>query len=294
MNRMRKINILLLNFATTFAFIFWGGACSDNSSNKDASNDVLDISQQENNPCNIPHDPLNPAMRMNFFDTLLPANLNNPTLENLMIEGFYNGDFIWLLEMNGVDDGSTDTDGKFHLYTGSGIPVGSFPDSNCFRYRNDPRWPDAEANVGISGDDISWINGEPKINITVPVFKTDPVTHEQNLLLTLPLKDVVISSGKFNANRTAIGAENNCATANGGVLEGMITVEDAKNVVIQEMGLTLCGLLSGDKGTDTSNPSDDCAKPISQWPQQPDGEVNGQPAFKMSACFSATSAVIIK
>jgi len=74
----------------------------------------------------------------------------------------------------------------------------------------------------------------------------------------------------------------------------MITVEDAKNVVIQEMGLTLCGLLSGDKGTDTSNPSDDCAKPISQWPQQPDGEVNGQPAFRMSACFSATSAVIIK
>ena len=261
------------------------------------TDETVDVPQDQSElpaGCSVAHDPLNPNMRMTYFDLLLPENLNNEVLENLMIVGFDNGDFIWLLEMTGVDNGTTDTDGTMHLYTGTGVPVGSFPESNCFTYRSDPLWPDAQANLSITGNNISWPAAEPKINITVPVFKTNAVTGVQELLLELPLREVEIADGTFNADRTAMGTSNKCDTNGGGVLEGMITVDDAKGVIIADMGLTLCGLLSGDKGTNLNDPADDCQTAIATWSTPPDGTVGGLPAYVMSACFSAEDVIIVE
>jgi hypothetical protein len=242
--------------------------------------------------CSEEYDPLNPEMKMIYFDLQSPTNLDNQVLENLMLEGFENGDFIWLLQLTGVDDGASDTDGEFHVYTGSGELVGPDLSSGCYRFLGDARWPDAEANVNISGDEMSWPSGEPKIDISIPVFKTDPDTHEKYLLVELPLKQVEISAGSFDADRTSIGQPDSC-TGSGGVLRGMITVEDAKGVVIEDLGYTLCGLLSGDKGTVLDDPSDDCQRPIAEWPEPPDTDLGGKPAYTMSACFSASEVAII-
>jgi hypothetical protein len=294
MKTTRTISLMCAAFLLA-ALPFAG--CDKTTSSTDGGSDAVDVPQEQPEVpagCSAAHDPLNPSMRMTYFDLLLPENLDNQVLENLMIEGFHNGDFIWLLQMTGVDDGTTDSDGNFHLYTGSGVPVGAFPDSNCFRFRGDARWPDAQADMAIAGNDVSWIDAEPKIDIQVPVFKTDPVTHVQNLLLVLPLQDVEIASGTFNADRTAMGDADNCAATNGGVLAGMITVEDAKGVVIVEMGLTLCGLLSGDKGTDLGSPDDDCARDQALWPVPPDAVLDGHPAYRMRACFSAEDVIIVQ
>lgn len=299
MKTTRTMFLLCATLFFFFAALPFAGCDKASAPPQDGTTDeAVDVPQEQSEipaGCSVAHDPLNPNMRMTFFDLLLPANLNNQVLENLMIVGFDNGDFIWLLQMTGVDDGTTDTDGRMHLYTGTGVPVGTFPQSNCFRYRSDPLWPDAQANLAIAGDNISWPASEPKINITVPVFKTDPEPpHVQALLLELPLREVEIARGTFNADRTAMGTSDKCDTNGGGVLEGMITVDDAKGVIIADMGQTLCGLLSGDKGSDLRSPSDDCQTAIATWPTPPDGDVGGLPAYVMSACFSAEDVIIVE
>jgi hypothetical protein len=162
----------------------------------------------------------------------------------------------------------------------------------CFELMNDARWPDAEADIAISGDDVSWPAATPKIDIRVPVFQTDPDTGVKNLMLELPLKQVIVASGTFSADRRTMGSPISCAEG-GGVLQGMITVDDAKGVVIEEMGLSLCGLLSGDRGSDMNSADDDCLRPIAEWSEQPDQELEGQPAFSMQACFSAEAVTIV-
>lgn len=268
----------------------------DGDTSVDTPVDTSDVPAEGDAPppaCQEDYSPLAPEMKMVYFDLQAPTRLNNETLENIMLEGFANGDFIWLLDFDGVDDGSTDTDGAMHLFTGSGKLSGtSTLADKCFELMNDAQWPNAEADMAISGDALSWPAAEPKIDITIPVFQTNPDTGVKNLMLELPLKQVTIDSGSFNADRTAIGLSTGCA-GNGGVLKGMITVEDAKLVVIEEMGLSLCGLLSGDRGSDMNSADDDCLRPIAEWSEQPDEELDGLPAFSMQACFSAEAVTIV-
>jgi len=287
--------ILLPTMAALMIALPPAGCDGDNGTSDDAISDTTDVPAEETTlppECNDDYDPLNPEMRMIYFDLQAPNNLDNEVLERLMLEGFDNGDFIWLIQFTGVDDGSTDTDGVMHLFTGSGETVGEFGVSNCFRFTDTTTWLPADADMDTSGNDMSWPAGEAKINITVPVFKTDEDTGVKDLLLELPLKELEVASGTFSADRTTIGAAASCLT-DGAVLRGLITVEDAKGVVIEEMGLTLCGLLSGDKGTDLDKPDDDCQRPIAEWSEPPDAELTGEPAYTMQACFSAAAVTII-
>ena len=274
--------------------------CNGESTSDDAASDSTDVPAEEATlppGCETAHDALNPNLRMIYFDLQSPANLDNAVLENLMIEGFYNGDFIWLIKLTGVDDGSTDTDGTLHLFTGSGMMAEEdLPfETNCFKFMQEPAWQPADADLTITGNDLSWPAGEEKIDILIPVFKTNADSGEKELLLELPLQEVEISEGTLTADRTAMGAEDSCASGTGGgVLRGLITVDDAKGVVVEDMGLTLCGLLSGDKGANLNDPADDCLKDMAMWPAQPDtANAADDPAYTATACFSAKAVNII-
>ena len=296
MHRKSRTMLFTATAALMLALILAG--CDEESSPVDSQTDSQDVPTEDTSlppGCGDDIDSLNPGMRMIFFDLQDPANLDNAVLENLMIEGFDNGDFIWLIDFTGVDDGTTDTDGTLHLFTGSGeLVAGSTLADNCFTWMNNPAWQPAEANLNITGNDVSWPPAETKINITIPVFKTDPVSGDKNLLLELPLKEVEVVSGTFSADRMSMGTGTNCSTSGGGVLNGMITVEDAMGVVIEDMGVTLCGMLSGDKGSNLTDPTDDCQRPIAEWSEQPDAELLGQPAYTMAACFSAEAVNIVE
>jgi hypothetical protein len=296
MHRKSGTMLFAATAALMLALVLAG--CDEESSPVDSQTDSQDVPTEDTSlppGCGDDIDSRNPGMRMIFFDLQDPANLDNAVLENLMIEGFDNGDFIWLIDFTGVDDGTTDTDGTLHLFTGSGeLVAGSALADDCFTWMNNPAWQPAEANLNITGNDVSWPPAETKINITIPVFKTDPVTGDKNLLLELPLKDVEVVSGTFGADRMSMGTATNCSTTGGGVLNGMITVEDAMGVVIEDMGVTLCGMLSGDKGSNLTDPTDDCQRPIAEWSEQPDAELAGQPAYTMAACFSAEAVNIVE
>ena len=73
----------------------------------------------------------------------------------------------------------------------------------------------------------------------------------------------------------------------------MITVADAASINIDDMGLSLCGLLSGDKGEDLSSPDDDCRKDPGDWPNPPDTKLQDEAAFSVRACFSLSSTSIV-
>ncbi|MFH1438452.1 MAG: hypothetical protein ABIJ56_22275 [Pseudomonadota bacterium] len=274
--------------------------CNGESTSNDATSDSTDVPAEEATlppGCEDDYDPLNPSLRMTYFDLQSPANLDNAVLENLMIEGFYNGDFIWLIDLTGVDDGSTDTDGTFHLFTGSGTMAeeGLPFETNCFKFMQEPAWQPADADLTITGDDISWTAGEEKIDILIPVFKTNVETGDKELLLELPLQEVEIVAGTLSADRTTMGSPGSCASGTGGgVLRGLVTVDDAKGVVVEDMGLTLCGLLSGDKGTNLNDPADDCQKDMAMWSDPPDTtNEEGDPAYTAGACFSAEDVTIV-
>jgi hypothetical protein len=296
MERMLKATLVAAAAVLMLAPVLSG--CDEESTPIDTSTDSQDIPAEEGSlppGCGDDIDSRNPGMRMIFFDLQAPTALDNAVLENLMIEGFDNGDFIWLIDFSGVDDGSTDSDGTLHLFTGSGeLVAGTTLGDNCFTWMNNPSWQPAEANLNITGDDVSWPPAETKISITIPVFKTDPVSGVKNLLLELPLKDVEVVSGSFSADRMSMGTRTNCSTTGGGVLNGMITVEDARGVIIEDMGVSLCGMLSGDTGSNLTDPGDDCLRPIAEWSKQPDAELSGQPAYTMAACFSAEAVNIVE
>jgi len=268
-------------------------ACSDGTTTTDARTDTTtDVAGEETTlpaECQAAFDPKNPMLKMSYFDIKTPENLNNPALENLMLTGFDSGDFIWLFEFTGVDDGTTDTDGTFHMYTESGLVEAGDPrTTTCYKYMNDAKYPGTQADVSIAGSTLSWPSVQAAINITVPLYKTDGGVRK--LLLALPLTQVKFTTGTFSADRKTIGSESAC----GADLVGLLTVDDAKSVSIAEMGLTLCGLLSGDKGSNLSDPADDCQKPVGQWPTPPDTEYSGKPAYSVTACFSAKEVRIKK
>lgn len=78
--------------------------------------------------------------------------------------------------------------------------------------------------------------------------------------------------------------------ADGGRLTGKIAVADAMDVPIEDLGLTLCGLLSGDTGR-PGDPTDDCTSPH-PWPLEPDATVGSDPAYSLAATFAAMAVGI--
>ncbi|MFH1434781.1 MAG: hypothetical protein ABIJ56_03600 [Pseudomonadota bacterium] len=251
--------------------------------------DAADVPLEDSPPptCDDVFDPLNPDMKVIFLDIFAPANLDNVILENLIQTSIDSGNFIWPFQFNGVDDGTTDNDGTMSLLTGAGQEVEGF--EGCFAFMDEPEWAPAGANMNITGNDMSWPDGEPEFDITVPIFEADGET----VFIEFPISHLMVESGTFSEDRTAMGSLTDCTTS-GGRIAGAITVDDAKGVVIEAMGLTLCGLLSGDKGTNLSDPSDDCLLPEETWPERPDIEVEGRSAYTLNACFSAEQVIIIE
>jgi len=103
---------------------------------------------------------------------------------------------------------------------------------------------------------------------------------------------VRVINGTFSADRTTIGTQSGGSWTCGAELTGMITVADAREVMIAEMSQHLCALLSGQVG-DPSDPSDDCEGDPTTWPTPPDTEYMGEPAYAMEGCFAAEQVIVI-
>jgi hypothetical protein len=260
--------------------------CGESGGSNDAGTD--DAGTDAPAGCRQDPDPVNPHYRMTLLDLTAPERLNNDSLETGVIrEALAQETFLWLIRFSGVDDGTTDTDGTFNFETGAGL-VEDVDHNGCYPLWNDASYPNQTGTLDIAGDDFSWPATATPFDIDVPIFDWDYTT----FLLELPLKEVRITDGSFSPDRTTIGSGSGTSWTCGASITGKITVADARTVEIADLTQTLCGLLSGDVG-DPSDMSDDCASDPTTWPEAPDTDFGGEPAYSMAGCFAAEQVIVI-
>ncbi len=256
----------------------------DDGTNGTPTDTSTDTGTDQPSSCRQDQDPLNPHYRMTRLDITSPDRLDNPSLEVSIVREALNGEtFLWLFRFEGVDDGTTDTDGTLAFETGGGV-VSPVDHNGCYQFLSDPLYPIRNGNLSISGDHVGWPTDEPSFNIDIPIFNWD-----YEFLLKLPLKDVRIISGNFSADRSTLGDDTVACDVE---LTGVITVADSQEVFIPDMNQHLCAVLSGDVG-DPSDPEDDCTSDPSTWDAQPDTDYMGEPAYSMSGCFSAEQVIVV-
>lgn len=249
--------------------------------------DGLEAEDALQEECARPFDPLNPGLRMTYVDFSAPASLDNPVIEAFVNESFMAEDCLWLFQFTDVDNGSFDSDGRLQVLTGAGEKVEAV--AGCYAFADASGYPSAEIEMNGTGDSIVGPDDAGSVDLTVPVYVSNPEAGTRDLVARFPMKRFSIESGTFAPDRAAMGTEAEC----GGVFTALITVEDAREVVIEQMGCTLCGLLSGDRGGDPEDPDDDCLQDDQAWIHPPDMEHKGKPAFEVRACFSAVAISIL-
>lgn len=264
--------------------------CGGGGGSNDAATDDGAWDQPSN--CRQDEDPLNPHYRMTMLDLTAPERLNNPSLEDSIVREALNQEtFLWLFRFQGVDDGTTDTDGTTTFLTGAGL-VENVDHRGCYPFWNNPDYPNITVTLDMSGDDFSWPAAAEPFKIDVPISDWDYET----FLLELPLSEVRITEGSFSADRTTIGTYSAGEWTCGAEITGKITLAEAREAFIPDMNQYLCAVLSGVVG-DPGDPSDDCAGDPSTWDplvhSLPDTDVDGEPAYSMAGCFAAVQVIVV-
>lgn len=207
-----------------------------------------------------------PQIRLTAMQISAPASLANPLLQAIIDDSLDGFRFIWLVEADLA--GGTMT-------TGSGradaVPPGTDAEF-CTVHWNTGDYAPAEDNpITVSGSTIS--TSSPIDLISIPIYSEDS---PDSPLLVLPISHAELTGIELNADSTLVGTPNAAAGSDryastwdtAGEIRGWISVEDARNVPIEDLSETLCGLLSGDH-PDPTDMTQDCTSPQADWPNQP-------------------------
>jgi len=266
-----------------------GVSCGDDDDDittDDAGGDDGDTSESTGEQCPPAPNPAVPEMRLRTLTILTPAAMTNAVLQQLITDSMDNEDFIWLIRLTGVGTGT------MTLRTGSGQKVAG---RTCtYSYLPAPYAP-GEMQMTETGLNFALL-GDPIAQLDVPMW-SEGTAYPAAPLLTLPLRNLDIG-GTFSEDYLYIGSYDDVAEewTEAGTLSGAVTAEDAQNTVIEDLGMTMCGLLSGSTGA-PANPADDCeggpaAWDPTSWPRPPDTTVDGAPAYSMTATFAASAVHI--
>jgi hypothetical protein len=174
---------------------------------------------------------------------------------------------LWLLRFTRT------TGGPIVLRTGSGLRVAG---TGCtYRYMG-PEYPPGELTIAESSPSLHFLtSGAPIARLDIPMW-VDGAAYPDPPWLVLPLRELTIG-GTFSADHLNVG----------GTISAKITADDALGVWIETLGMTLCGMLSGDSGA-WGDPSDDCASDPSTWMHPPDATVGTSPAWTMRLGLSGS------
>jgi hypothetical protein len=206
------------------------------------------------------------------------------------------GTFSWLFEVDSVTK---------KMRTGGSPPILDPKAGGCFITMTNLSLPVAPIEVDVTIDGLSF--SASGIDVYVPIFlEPDNTTNA----IVLPLHEVTIN-GTFNDDsHNCIGRfkgdellpEETCAGRaweNGGDLNGYITVQEADQVFMDELGVTLCvwiaGIGDGWKGT-----AGDCAtspnwlagqRPKGDWCSTTNAPASGtcEDAWYLEAGFAASA-----
>lgn len=217
---------------------------------------------------------------------------------------FENGDgtFSWLFEIDSTTN---------KMKTGGSLPVTDPVAGGCFVKMPGASLPIApiEVDVTLTANTFS----AKDLDVNVPIFLSPTDTSNP---IILPLHKVEIQatfnddshncSGKFNGDE--LDPVNSCAPDTkaippqrswtpGGSLKGYITIEEADQVMIDELGATLCVLLAGQ---DWKGPNKDCksstkwtggATPEGDWCSKTNAAADAtcKDAYKLEGDFAAAA-----
>ncbi|MBI5499985.1 MAG: hypothetical protein HY907_07060 [Deltaproteobacteria bacterium] len=220
------------------------------------------------------------TMRLRRLNITAPEAMRNRILQQLINTSMDDELFIWLMRFDGIGSGT------INLETGSGQAATA---AATYSFLPDPYPPDsmimAETDLDFS------LSGDPIPRLDVPMWSEGDAFPDPPLLV-LPLRELDIS-GTFSADHLTIGYFDETAAdwVDGGLLQGKVTVADAQATVIEDLGMTLCGLISGNTGV-ASDPSDDCNPADRPWDNEPDAMVGTDEAYFMTGTISASAVCI--
>jgi hypothetical protein len=262
-----------------------GISCGDDdddiTTDDGGTDDAGDTGESTGEQCPPAANPAVPEMRLRTLTILTPAAMQNAVLQQLIASSMDNEDFIWLIRFTGKGTGT------MTLRTGSGQKVAG---RTCtYNYLPSPYAP-GEMQMTETGLDFDLV-GDPIARLDVPMW-SEGTAYPDAPLLTLPLRELDIG-GTFSSDYLYIGSYDEVSEewTEAGTLSGAVTVADAQATVIEDLGMTMCGLLSGSTGA-PANPADDCQGDPTTWTRPPDTTVGSEPAYAMTATFAASAVHI--
>lgn len=245
-----------------------------------------------------------PFMQIQVVDNGI--ELNQPTCTEIG-----DGTFTWLFEI----DPAAKT-----LKTGGGLPMTDPKAGSCFVSLPTAALPVGPIEVPITIDQNDTHITAKDIDVNVPVFRT--ATDLTNPII-LPLHSVDLDATFTDDSHNCIGshrfaeleAGNNCrpdekavpperAWNTAGTLDGYITVEEADQVTIDELGgATLCVVLAGGVGTKWNGPEKNCKsstpwlageRPEADWCSTTDSAATAtcKDAYRLQGKFAAAGTKV--
>ena len=251
-----------------------GETVTEDGAETDAADDAGDSTA---GPCPAIPDPSEVVIRMERLNMTAPAAMAGAIFTGLMNDLLAAESFVWLTRFTGLGTGT------LAVTTGSGHKV---PERDCTYAYLATEYPPADTSMTESGLDFAMA-GAP-IPVARVALWARGTTWPREPLTVLPLRELTIH-GRFMPGRLAIGScdevEGTCVDA--GALDAKVTVSDAIATPIPTLGITLCGLISGDVGT-PADMTDDCTSPR-PWDDEPDTTVDGEEAWILTGTFSGSA-----
>ncbi|MBI5486574.1 MAG: hypothetical protein HY905_04505 [Deltaproteobacteria bacterium] len=227
--------------------------------------------------CPAAPDPSEVVIRMEHLAMTAPPAMAGAIFTDLMNDLLQAESFVWLTRFTGLGTGT------LAVTTGSGHKV---PERDCTYAYLATEYPPADTSMTESGLEFAMA-GAP-IPVARVALWARGTAWPREPLTVLPLRELSIH-GTFLSGRLAIGScdevEGTCVDA--GALESRVTVSDAMATPIPTLGITLCGLISGDVGT-PADMTDDCTSPR-PWDDEPDTTVGGEEAWTLTGTFSGSA-----
>lgn len=226
---------------------------------------------------------------------------NGVSLNQAACNEFGEGTFSWLFEFDSATN---------KLRTGGGLPISDPKAGGCFVSLTTTSLPVAPIEVDVTIDGLNF--SASNIDVYVPIF-LDPA--DTSKAIVLPLHGVEFA-GSFNDdshncigtfNGDALDPVDGCqapppmrAWNNGGSLKGYITIAEADQVFVEELGMTLCVYIAGATDWKGTEPDNNCAtsakwvageRPPGDWcstTNQP-ADASCQDAWRLEGEFAAAA-----
>lgn len=249
---------------------------------------------------------MRPKFVLTQIDVQTPRTLAAATpVGRILNDAIRNGVFAWGVDINFMTNrvrtgtlaqpimvrSGTGYYAEAFRFVNGGAPMPGMPN----------RWNPLDVAATISGETVS---SEMTPLITIPVYDANM---RANLLTELPLQNARIRDLRLTANRNCIGTakfagalgfnscgplNNNWNTSEGmtpaGVLEAVITVEDALRIQVVSLNMPLCTLIAGGSCTDAMGMP---INPMS-FTVPTNTMVNGKPGWTLTANISGVAANI--